>query len=317
MSQVVQRKLNKKRLFLTLFAFIGLIIVIILVVCFIKSSIKKSSIEYKLGEIGYTTEEVEYLTKNLNLNEQKELLLKDRISVLVPLYKEKYFRKDKLDKYLEFYNSNKKYSPSEIITKVNTHTDKDFYEDIMDADISKKELVLVNKYYKLKEDYEPDDIVLIPSTYAYSKKYISNSILENIGNLIDAAKESNFKLVVSSGYRSYKDQESIYNSFKVSNGIREADETVSRPGHSDYQTGLAVDIEPYGKNVTNASESEEYKWLKENAHKYGFIERFPEGKEDITGFKYSFSHYRYVGVEAATYIHDNNITFEEYYGYKF
>ena len=56
---------------------------------------------------------------------------------------------------------------------------------------------------------------------------------------------------------------------------------------------------------------------KENAHKYGFIERFPEGKEDITGFKYSFSHYRYVGVEAATYIHDNNITFEEYYGYKF
>lgn len=317
MSQVVQRRLNKKKLILAVGALVGIIVIIILIVSGIKSSIKKNSIEYKLGEVGYTTEEIEFLTKNLNIDEQKELLETERISVLVPLYKEKYFKKNNLDRYLEFYNNNKKYSPSEIVTKVNTHTNIEAYEKIFDADTSKKELMLVNKYYKLSEDYEPSDIVLIPSSYAYAKKYASESILENLENMIDAAKESNLKLVVSAGYRSYKDQESIYDNYKVSNGIREADDNVSRPGHSDYQTGLAIDIEPYGKTVTDVNESEEYKWLKENAYKYGFIERFPEGKEDITGFKYSASHYRYVGIEAATYIHDNNITFEEYYGYKF
>ena len=317
MSQVVQRKLNKKKIILVGAALVALIVLIILIVSLIKSSIKKNSIEYKLETIGYTTEEIEYLTKNLNLDEQKDLLLKDRISVLVPLYKEKYFKKSNLDKYLEYYSSNKNISPTEIVMKVNTHTDKDFYEDIMEADTSKKELMLVNKYYKLDEDYEPEDIVLIPSTYAYSNRYASESILENLENLIDAAKESNLKLIVAGGYRSYKDQESIYNNYKVSNGIREADDNVSRPGHSDYQTGLAVDVEPYAKYIESVSESEEYIWLMENAYKYGFIQRFPEGKEDITGFKYSAWHLRYVGVEAATYIHNSNITFEEYYGYKF
>ena len=317
MSQVVQRRLNKKKLFLAAAVLIALIIIIILIVHSVKEGIKKNSIEYKLGEVGYNTEEIEFLTKNLSTDEQKELLEQDRISVLVPLYKEKYFRKDKLDEYLEYYKSSKKSSPSEIVTKVNTHTNIEAYEKIFDADTSKKELVLVNKYYKLSEDYEPSDIVLIPSSYAYAKKYASESILENLESMIDAAKDSNLKLVVSAGYRSYKDQESIYDNYKVSNGIREADDSVSRPGHSDYQTGLAVDIEPYGKTVTDVNESEEYQWLKENAYKYGFIERFPEGKEDITGFKYSASHYRYVGIEAATYMHNNNLTFEEYYGYKF
>ena len=149
MSQVIQRKLNKKRVVLTAAAFIALIVVIIIVISFIKSTIKKNSIEYKLGEIGYTTEEIEFLTKTLNLDEQKELLEQDRISVLVPLYKEKYFRKDRLEKYLEYHKKHLNSSPSEIVMKVNTHTDIDFYEEILDADTSKKELVLVNKYYKL------------------------------------------------------------------------------------------------------------------------------------------------------------------------
>jgi D-alanyl-D-alanine carboxypeptidase len=176
--------------------------------------------------------------------------------------------------------------------------------------------MLVNKYYKLSEDYNPE-VEAISSQYSYAGKYASKMIIESIQNLIDSAKDSNLKLIVSAGYRSYKDQEKIYNDYKVSNGIREADNTVSRPGHSDYQTGLAVDIEPYAKRIENVSESEEYQWLLNNMHRFGFIQRFPEGKESITGFKYSAWHLRYVGVEAATYIHDNNITFEEYYGYKF
>ena len=317
MAQIVQRRLNKKRVFLALSAPILLVVIIVFAVSLVKNNIKKNSIEYKLEVIGYTTEEIEYLTKNLTVEEQNKLLDSNRISVLVPLYKEKYFRKDKLEDYLEYHKKHMNVSPTDIIKKVNTHTDIDFYEETSDADTSKNELVLVNKYYKLAEDYEPSDIVLIPSAYAYSKKYASESILEELEKMIDAAKEENLKLIVSAGYRSYKEQEKLYNNYKVSNGIAKADEDVSRAGHSDYQTGLAIDIEPYGKKITNEAELEEYKWLQENSYKYGFIERYPEGKEDITGFSHSYSHYRYVGVEAATYIHDNNITFEEYYGYKF
>lgn len=314
---MIQKKLNKKKLALAISGLVGIIIIIVLIISFISSIVKKHSIEYKLEEIGYNTEEIEYIKSNLNKEEQESLLEKDYIKVLVPLYKEKYFRKDKLEGYLKYYNENKRIPVSEIVTRINTHTNVDFYDEILDADLSKKELVLVNKYYKLESDYEPDDITLISSQYSYSGKYISESIIDDIENLIDASKESGFKLIVSAGYRSYKDQESIYDNYKINNGIREADEFVSRPGHSDYQTGLSLDIEPYAKIVDNVNENEEYKWLIDNMHKYGFIQRFPEGKESITGFKYSPWHLRYVGVDAATYIHNNNITLEEYYGYKF
>ena len=313
---MVQRKLNKKKLVLAISMLIGIIIIIVLIISFISNIIKKNSIEYKLEVLGYSTKEIEYIKENLSKEEQDKVLNMEYSSILVSLYKEKYFRKDKLDDYLEYYKSNKKLSSSEIVTKINTHTNIEAYEKIFDTDTSKNELMLVNKYYKLSEDYKPE-VELISSGYSYSGKYASKSIIESIANLIDAAKEENLKLVVAAGYRSYKDQESIYESYKINNGIREADENVSRPGHSDYQTGLAVDIEPYAKYIENVSESEEYKWLLDNAHKYGFIQRFPEGKEDITGFKYSAWHLRYVGIDAATFIHDNNITFEEYYGYKF
>lgn len=313
---MVQRKLNKKRVALAIAALVGLVIIIILIISLISNIIKKHSIEYKLEVVGYNTEEIEYIKNNFSKEEQEKVLNDEYNKMLIPLYKEKYFRKDKLDDYLEYYETNKDLSSSEIVMKVNTHTNLEVYEKVFDTDTSKNELMLVNKYYKLSEDYNPE-VEAISSQYSYAGKYASKMIIESIQNLIDSAKDSNLKLIVSAGYRSYKDQEKIYNDYKVSNGIREADNTVSRPGHSDYQTGLAVDIEPYAKRIENVSESEEYQWLLNNMHRFGFIQRFPEGKENITGFKYSAWHLRYVGIEAATYIHDNNITFEEYYGYKF
>ncbi len=313
---MVQKKLNKKKLTLAISALIGIIVIMVLIISLIFNIIKKHSIEYKLEKVGYNTEEIEYIKTNFSKAEQDKILNMEYSSILVSLYKEKYFRKDRLDEYLEYYKNNKSLSSSEIVAKINTYTNLEPYEKIFDADTSKNELMLVNKYYKLNDDYKPD-VELISSQYSYSGKYASKTIIESIQNLIDAAKEDNLKLIVSAGYRSYKDQEDIYESYKLNNGIREADENVSRPGHSDYQTGLAVDIEPYAKYIENVNESEEYQWLINNMHRFGFIQRFPEGKESITGFKYSAWHLRYVGVEAATFIHDNNITLEEYYGYKF
>ena len=90
----------------------------------------------------------------------------------------------------------------------------------------------------------------------------------------------------------------------------------ARAGHSEHQTGLSLDI--FSKTDTTTSNfknSLAYTWLTNNAYKYGFIERYPENKEDITGFSAEAWHWRYVGVDAATYIHENDITFDEYYAY--
>lgn len=311
---MVKRKLNKKKVL----AFsISLIVIISFIIITILISKKKNSIEYKLEIHGYNKEEVIYLKNELKNEELNELLAIKYNEYIIELFKQKYFRFDKLEEYLKYYDGALNISSEEVVTKVNTHTTTDFYEEIKDADTSKSELMLVNKIYKLNENYEPEDLVTISNIYAYSGKQISNSILDNVTELIDSAKEANLKLIVSQGYRSYKSQEEAYQNYKMNYGIREADIYVARAGHSDYQTGFSLNIVPYGKIIENAEESEEYKWLIENAHSYGFIQRYPKDKENITGFKYDPWRLRYVGIEAATYIHSKNITFEEYYGYKF
>ena len=99
----------------------------------------------------------------------------------------------------------------------------------------------------------------------------------------------------------------------MQDGKDEADTYSSRAGHSDHQTGLAIDVSDGDTPYTSFGETDEFRWMQDNAYLYGFILRFPEGKENITGYQYESWHYRYVGVDIATYIHENNITFEEYY----
>ncbi len=311
---MVVKKLNKVKL-IGVIASVFVIIAFIIIFSMIKK--KHDSIEYKLEVKGYSETEVSYIKSNFNSSQVSHILSIDYSKSIISLSKEKYFRFDKLDKYLEYASKNSALTNSEVIIKINTHRDIDFYEEILETDTGKKELMLVNKYYKLSETYEPTDLVEISSRYAYSGKFISESILENVQNLIDSAKESGYKLVVTQGYRSYEDQNTAYESYKSSNGESAADTFVSRPGHSDYQTGLSLDIEPYNKVIETPDENEEHIWLMSNAHNYGFILRYPKDKSDITGFNYYPWRLRYVGVEAATDIHSNNITLEEYYGYKF
>ena len=123
---MVQRRLNKKRLALAIASLIGFIIIIVLIISFISNIIKKNSIEYKLEMVGYSAEEVEYIKSNFNKEEQKQLLTTEYNSILIPLYKEKYFRKDKLNDYLKYYSENNNLSSSEIVRKINTHTNIDF-----------------------------------------------------------------------------------------------------------------------------------------------------------------------------------------------
>ena len=129
--------------------------------------------------------------------------------------------------------------------------------------------------------------------------------------MYEAAKREGLTLVINSSYRSYDDQEALCEEYRRWYGDNYVNRYVAYPGYSEHQTGLAFDIGSATSNVfTN---SEEYVWIKDNAYKYGFIYRFPQKGANITGFRHEPWHYRYVGVEAAKYIYENNMTLEEYY----
>jgi D-alanyl-D-alanine carboxypeptidase len=116
---------------------------------------------------------------------------------------------------------------------------------------------------------------------------------------------------ICSGFRSYAYQQNLYNRYVARDGKAEADRYSARPGHSEHQTGLAMDVNSVGQSFAYTSEG---KWLAAHAHEYGFIIRYPKGKEDITGYMYEPWHIRYVGVEIAKEITEAGITFEEYMG---
>ena len=136
---------------------------------------------------------------------------------------------------------------------------------------------------------------------------------------MQAANDAGISLYVVTGYRSYEDQQKYYTSrMELLNNSEDAKKQVQAAGCSEHQTGLAIDFTDDPSNAqptTDFGKTDAGKWLYEHAHEYGFILRYPEGKEDITGYNYEPWHYRYVGVETATAIYEQgpDTTFEEYF----
>ena len=203
-------------------------------------------------------------------------------------------------------------------------------------------LVLVNKENVVDANYVPDNLVDIDRKYVHSSKketiQLEKTTLEALIKMLDGMKDAGItNVTVTSAYRTYEYQERLFNKYieNESNShptwsedrVKEEVLTYSAaPGTSEHQTGLCVDLftdemeglynfgketpkNPYDKGF---AETEAYEWLCENAYKYGFILRFPENKTGITGYSYESWHYRYVGVEHATEIHEKGLTLEEY-----
>ena len=229
---------------------------------------------------------------------------------------EKYFIIDYLDRYLNYYDSNKDLEYKEIITRVNSNLDYEFYVDTNESDLSKGMYTLVNKYNYLKQDYIPEDLVSVTGIYARDSAKLVKVAYDNFVKMADAAREEDLTIKVTTGYRSYSFQSTLYNNYVKADGVKNADTYSARPGFSEHQLGYSADL-TNAKNVSfdNFENTKEYKWLQDNAYKYGFIMRFPKGKEYITGYQFESWHYRYVGEKIATYIHENDITYEEYYAY--
>lgn len=177
-------------------------------------------------------------------------------------------------------------------------------------------LVLVNKYNKLEDNYIPNDLVKLNIKYSNDDKYLKKEAANNFYKLSRDAKRLGYQIKVVSAYRSYLYQEKLFNYYILEKGLDYALLCSAKPGHSEHQTGLAIDIEGSNLDYNLFEESIEFKWMKKNAHKYGFILRYPKGKTSITGYKYEPWHYRYVGKKAAKYIYKHNITLEEYLIYK-
>ncbi len=222
-----------------------------------------------------------------------------------------YYIKDHMERYMAYQQSHSDLTIDEIITNVNSNLDYDYYTNIQDTDLSKKNLIIVNKYYKLDQNYIPELVSIDHAGHQATKE-----TAEHFNEMIAAAKkEKGYTFKVNSAYRSYNTQNSLYQRYKNQHGFAWAESYSARPGHSEHQTGLAIDMVTSSSTFDNFEDTKEYQWLMNNAHKYGFILRYPKGKEHITGYHYESWHYRYVGKEIATKIHDLNITYEEYYAY--
>ena len=189
-----------------------------------------------------------------------------------------------------------------------------FYRNIKNID-SVNELTLINKNNRLSSNFIPV-LKKINTSYAYDDKYLNPIACDNFEKMAYAASKLDFKIVAVSAYRSYSYQEKLYNNYVLEKGLDYADKCSARPGHSEHQTGLSVDIMGSNNDYNLFGEAIEFDWVEKNAHKFGFIIRYPLNKEHITGFKYEPWHLRYVGLDTATYIYENNLTLEEYHAFK-
>ena len=190
--------------------------------------------------------------------------------------------------------------------------EKDFYNNINNIYNPTTYDFLINKNNKLTKDYIPNDLELINIKYSCIDKYLRKEAKINFEKLAKDAKKEGLNIIAVSAYRSYEYQEKLYNNYVNDKGFYYADMASARPGHSEHQTGLAIDVSDLSLDYDNFEKTKEFNWIRNNAHKYGFVLRYPKANFHITGFKYEPWHYRYVGVNIATYIYRNNITLEEF-----
>ncbi|MBB3112776.1 D-alanyl-D-alanine carboxypeptidase [Paenibacillus phyllosphaerae] len=181
--------------------------------------------------------------------------------------------------------------------------------------------VLVNKNNRLPEDYSPSDLIYPDIKFTFQekveKRMMARIAADAIEQLFAAAIEDGEPLAGVSAYRSHARQKTLFESYVKRDGLEKALTYSAYPGTSEHETGLAIDVTGAdGKcSATDCfGDTSEARWLADHAHEYGFIIRYPKGKEVITGYKYEPWHLRYVGVVAATAIYKQQLTLEEYDG---
>ncbi len=244
------------------------------------------------------------------LKNNKKEVVKEEVETN-PYQEVKFYKKENLERYKKYSISNPDLNSKDIVLRVNMNLDNSFYTNTKEV----KEfnlLMLVNKYNYLAKDFEVPNLVKVEE-YAKEGMYLEEKAKDAFIKMANDIKKEGYNLRAISTYRTYDYQSNLYNNYAKCDGVNNADTYSARPGFSEHHTGLAIDVDNITKIYTDFEDTDEFTWMQENAYKYGFILRYPKDKENITGYIYEPWHYRYVGLSVAKYIHENNLTFEEYY----
>ena len=279
----------------------------------------------KLLSLGYKSKEINVFYENIP--DSISVIVNNRYNSNITNYLNlNYFIEDNLDRYIKYENNDTKfdsiyntdvikenYNYEDTVTFVNAYLDRDYYSN--DINLSNEEAsaidVIVNKYYKLNENYEPSDLVTIDSKLASNNQRLRKEAADKFEEMAADALASGIKIYAGSTYRSYDYQLDLYNRYVLQDGFAEAETYSARAGYSEHQLGLAVDV-LNGDWQYLSENDDEYTWLIDNSYKYGFILRYPRNKEYVTGYMFEDWHFRYLGVELANKVKLSGLTYDEH-----
>lgn len=265
-----------------------------------------------LNDKGYTIEEINFILSKINYEDITYILESNYLENIKDYLNIENMDIQKLKRYIDYYNNNSSKDLRSVINYVNMDMDKTPYVDYKTVEDPNNILVLVNKYNKLADDYKPNDLEKINTNYSVRNLYLRKEAKEAFEALCRDASSLGLSIRAISSYRTFDYQKGLYDNYVSVNGVEEADTYSARPGFSEHETGLATDVMGSNGNYTRFAETNEYTWVVNNAHNYGFIIRYPKDKENITKYMFESWHLRYVGKDAATYMYENNLCLEEY-----
>ncbi|OCN03514.1 hypothetical protein A4S06_06065 [Erysipelotrichaceae bacterium MTC7] len=233
-----------------------------------------------------------------------------------------YLDAKRLERYDAYAQKNPEVSMEDVVLAVNLDQDETAYENITLVEDESLD-VLINKHYGLPEGYVPSDLVEIQSVclqgsdYSCStmdKQQLRKAAVADYEAFVAYVKEKkNYDIVSIASYRSYDYQKNLYAYWKGENGEAYADTYYARPGHSEHNGGLAIDISVRGFPFNELDTFEDYEYLVETFKDYGFVLRYPEDKVDVTGYGAEAWHFRYVGKELAQKLYTSGMTLDEYH----
>ncbi len=270
-------------------------------------------------QLGYSNNDIKLLNTRLTTDQLKRIL-KEHITryILFSYLQYETFSFDDITDCEKIRNSEQVSFKEALNLKHHPYLTSEFYTHMKEAINIDTNLILVNKNYYLSKDYIPKNLVFTQDLNLLVKQDTSRYYLQSdayyaLKALFTKAEKSNFIFYISNGYRSYEKQAQLYNSYLLNGG--NADLYSARPGHSEHQSGLAVDITCKAADYLLTQQlqyTDEGVFIKTQAYHFGFIERYPKDKEEVTGYMYEPWHLRYVGVKVATIIYQENLTLEEY-----
>lgn len=226
-----------------------------------------------------------------------------------------YFDFAKEQQYINYQEKHPKLSWEEVVTYVNIGLNNKFYSQVQQITDPNDITVLVNKYNQLPKEFVPFDLEVIEPEFNSGEFLLRHEARIAFEAMCESALAADIHLKAVSTFRSFCYQNEVYYRNKTPDISLEEyeadrDKVSARAGHSEHQTGLAVDINDFEQTFENTREG---RWLAKNSYQYGFLLRYPNGKEKITGYDYEPWHFRYVSIPLAKKVRQSGLTYDEYY----